>query len=88
MRWVNRIQPVDEGLEKHLHEGDEGVEDPVGQPLLVVKLRWALHGLHRRIPAPTKIISKLNNQSHELIKRRRRKANREKISELTRGTGA
>jgi hypothetical protein len=43
--------PVDEGLEDHLHEGDEGVEDPVGQPLLVVQLRRALHRLHRRIPA-------------------------------------
>ena len=41
--------PVDEGLEDHLHEGDEGVEDPVGEPLLVVQLRRALHRLHRRV---------------------------------------
>ena len=45
--------PVDEGLEDHLHEGDEGVEDPVGEPLLVVQLRRALHSLHGRIPAHT-----------------------------------
>jgi len=41
--------PVDEGLEHHLHERDEGVEDPVGEPLLVVKLGRALHRLHRRV---------------------------------------
>ena len=30
--------PVEDRLGDHLQEGDEGVEDPVGQPLLVVEL--------------------------------------------------
>jgi len=36
LQLVPNRDPVDEGLEDHLHERDEGVEDPVGQPLLVV----------------------------------------------------
>lgn len=41
--------PVYEGLEEHLHERDEGVEDPVGEPLLVVQLGRALHRPHGRV---------------------------------------
>jgi hypothetical protein len=41
--------PVQDRLGHHLQQRDEGVDDPVRQPLLVVHLGRALHGAHRRV---------------------------------------
>lgn len=45
--------PVEDVLGRHFEEGDEGVDYPVGQPLLVVQLGRALHRADRRVPDPT-----------------------------------
>uniref|UniRef100_A0A0A9HLC6 Uncharacterized protein n=1 Tax=Arundo donax TaxID=35708 RepID=A0A0A9HLC6_ARUDO len=49
LHWVPDRYPVQDRLGDHLQEGDEGVNDPVGQPLLVVYLGRALHRAHRRV---------------------------------------
>jgi hypothetical protein len=41
--------PVQHRLRHHLQQRDEGVDDPVRQPLLVVHLGRALHRAHRRV---------------------------------------
>lgn len=47
---IYRLLPVEDVLGGHFEEGDEGVDYPVGQPLLVVHLGRALHRADRRVP--------------------------------------
>ena len=42
-REATSLLPVEDVLGRHFEEGDEGVDYPVGQPLLVVHLGRALH---------------------------------------------
>ena len=78
-----RILPADEGLQHHLHEGDEWVKDPVGQPLLIVELWRALHRLHWRISEPIQkcSINSRNQPRYEKVYRPKSRS----TSELTRG---
>ena len=49
-RIPNR-DPLKKRLQNQLSEGEEGVNDPVGKPLLIVYFRCALHCHHRCVPS-------------------------------------
>ena len=53
--------PLKKRLQNQLSEGEEGVNDPVGKPLLIVYFRCALHCHHRCIPTSQLLNFHLNS---------------------------
>lgn len=83
-----KYQPVEDGLRHHLHEGEEGVEYPVGEPLLVVDLRRALDRPDRCVPGITNHHHKPTGARNAGHLRREKPRTRYKKTALTEDTRA